>query len=242
MNAEQQVKRNIEICRLYRGGAKLQEIADTVSLTRSRVLQICSSHGLTGQRGRPKVSDEEFVRRHANIAELLNRQCLTLTEIGERVGLTRERVRQIAKRLGFVSGKTRRRICTVRTMLQNDETVRELFRKVAYIRSLGLGVKKLTTKSGHFLTKRILVNSHECLLANFHTNSDGYTTVFAQNTRRFLLHEIADGKWLVLPPMKIHTIVKLDGYMEREDYRKKHNVRQYVNAWDALRISPTAKD
>jgi hypothetical protein len=50
-----------------------------------------------------------YHRHHRRIRDLLSKDSLTFAEIGERFGVTRERVRQIARQLGMTSGRERRK-------------------------------------------------------------------------------------------------------------------------------------
>jgi hypothetical protein len=49
-----------------------------------------------------------YHRQHRRIKNLLSRDSLSFADIGERVGITRERVRQIAQQLGRATGRERR--------------------------------------------------------------------------------------------------------------------------------------
>jgi hypothetical protein len=49
-----------------------------------------------------------YHRHYRRIRGLLSKDSLTFAEIGERFGITRERVRQIARQLGMTSGRQRR--------------------------------------------------------------------------------------------------------------------------------------
>jgi hypothetical protein len=49
-----------------------------------------------------------YHRHYRRIKDLLSKDSLSFAEIGERVGITRERVRQIAQQLGGASGRERR--------------------------------------------------------------------------------------------------------------------------------------
>jgi hypothetical protein len=48
-----------------------------------------------------------YHRQHRRIRGLLSKDSLTFAEIGERFGITRERVRQIARQIGITSGRER---------------------------------------------------------------------------------------------------------------------------------------
>jgi hypothetical protein len=48
-----------------------------------------------------------YHRQHRRIKNLLSKDSLTFAEIGEKLGITRERVRQIAQQLGMATGRER---------------------------------------------------------------------------------------------------------------------------------------
>ena len=56
-----------------------------------------------GRRGRLPFSDGRFAAEHANAVEAIVTS-ETLAEAGRRIGLTRERMRQVADRLGIQAG------------------------------------------------------------------------------------------------------------------------------------------
>jgi hypothetical protein len=62
---------------------------------------VAGSHG-----GQHRLS--VYHRQHRRIKNLLSRDSLSFADIGERVGITRERVRQIAQQLGRATGRERR--------------------------------------------------------------------------------------------------------------------------------------
>src|SRR5258708_31337772 len=50
-------------------------------------------------------------RKGKLIRAMLERDCITHAEIARRIGLTRERVRQLALLMGFAAGRSRHAIC-----------------------------------------------------------------------------------------------------------------------------------
>ena len=50
-------------------------------------------------------------RKGKLIRAMLERNCITHAEIARRIGLTRERVRQLALQMGFAAGRSRHAIC-----------------------------------------------------------------------------------------------------------------------------------
>ena len=52
-----------------------------------------------------------FHRKAKLIRAMLERNCITHAQIARRIGLTRERVRQLALKMGFADGRSRHAIC-----------------------------------------------------------------------------------------------------------------------------------
>jgi len=50
-------------------------------------------------------------RKGKLIRAMLERDCITHAQIARRIGLTRERVRQLALKMGFADGRSRHAIC-----------------------------------------------------------------------------------------------------------------------------------
>lgn len=68
-----------------------------------------------------------FHQQSQRIKALLDQECMTFTEIGDRLGVSRERVRQIAKELGII-GQPRKMVCTIRRRKQKRvQVVKERF-------------------------------------------------------------------------------------------------------------------
>src|SRR5260221_12836301 len=66
-----------------------------------------------------KISESVFKRHSLSVVHrkgkliraMLERDCITHAEIARRIGLTRERVRQLALKMGFAAGRSRHAIC-----------------------------------------------------------------------------------------------------------------------------------
>jgi len=85
-------KRDKIICREYRQGMSLERIAAEWKMGRANVMRILREHSAEYQRVYPTQ------KRNQEIYRLWRGGGLTLQEIGDRYGITRERVRQIAFR------------------------------------------------------------------------------------------------------------------------------------------------
>ena len=97
--------RNAEVARLYQEGLSMCTLSERFGICISYVSQILKQQGVLARRqGRPNhgcVNDAAVQQRNEQIAHLY-KDGLTLETIGQKYGLTRERIRQIVK-LGGVS-------------------------------------------------------------------------------------------------------------------------------------------
>src|SRR5260370_39978974 len=79
-----------------------------------------------------KISESVFKRHTLSVVHrkgkliraMLERDCITHAEIARRIGLTRERVRQLALKMGFAAGRSRHAICR---MERRREEMAEFF-------------------------------------------------------------------------------------------------------------------
>lgn len=73
-----------------------------------RKLMTCECGFPASDRNRRPHRLSVYHRQHRRIKRLLSNNSLTFADIGDKFGITRERVRQIAKQLGIPSGRQRR--------------------------------------------------------------------------------------------------------------------------------------
>jgi transcriptional regulator with XRE-family HTH domain len=156
-----------------------------------------------------------FHKEGARIRALLAANCLTQTEIAKRVGLTRERIRQIAKKIGFPTGREREKVCRL-----NKLEVRSVERLEAFwekpinkalkerCKELGLSVdaefvfpSKINSVNGHI---EIFVEGRRCHVLRMTTESRGkyvYGRIMnrSENADFYLRYYDKDGSWWIFP-------------------------------------------
>src|SRR6266849_7816961 len=100
----------------------------------------------------PVPSSQARCRRHTLsvlhrkgklIRAMLERDCITHAEIARRIGLTRERVRQLALLMGFAAGRSRHAVCR---MERRKKAMPEFFQEAE---RRGFAVEPLSAKSGY---------------------------------------------------------------------------------------------
>jgi hypothetical protein len=171
-------------------------------------------------------------RKAKLIRAMLERNCITHAEIARRIGLTRERVRQLARQMGFADGRSRHAICR---MERRKKEMGEFFLEA---QKRGFPVEPLGSKSAY-------INGKLCLQrqACWHDIEQGqrkYTYLSIHRpSRRFDIcaWKLPDGRFLILPK-------KLAGFRQttfnaEESERlgtasSSHHYREYIERWSLL--------
>lgn len=182
---------------------------------------------------------------------LLESNCVTFQEIGKRLNVSRERVRQWAGVLGLRKGNDRQKICTyIRHAPERQEKaqrkadhIRPLIDKLAEQGLPGMCVGKRLVKCGNHLLhyKRIgygpfFSNGYEITtvrLARWHAPSD-FGFVVGHNSKENI--------WLVMPvekyPRNGTLFVMPRDKGERElpgAHQNRHDYPDYIDAWHLLK-------
>ena len=95
------------------------------------------------ERGYRRHTISVFHKKAKLLRAMLERNCITHSEIAKRIGLSRERVRQLALRMGFVDGRSRHAICRVE---RRKKAMPEIFVKAE---ERGFPVEPLGRKSAY---------------------------------------------------------------------------------------------
>ncbi len=166
------------------------------------------------------------------IRAMLERDCITHAEIARRIGLTRERVRQLALLMGFADGRSRHAICR---MERRKKEMAEFFLQA---QKRGFAVEPLGTGSGY-------INGKLCLQRNacWHdvgSNEHKYTFLSIRRpTVRFDIcaWKLPDGRFLILPK-KLSSFTQTT-FNPGESARlgtnsSSHYYRDYIERWSLL--------
>src|SRR6266478_2863309 len=94
-------------------------------------------------------------RKGKLIRAMLERNCITHAEIARRIGLTRERVRQLALQMGFADGRSRH---AIRRMERRRKQMAEFF---VQAQKRGFEVELLGTRSG-YINGKLGIQRKEC--------------------------------------------------------------------------------
>lgn len=173
------------------------------------------------------------------IRRLLEHDCVSFAEIGRRLRISRERVRQIAVRLGVGSGRRRQQSCRIARHIADNPRVREL-QSLARQWGLRFEAAARQTKSGMaWPAKEIRLNGFRCRLHSCPTTPKG--NVCLDPPRRtdysFFLGKSPFG-WLVIPRAQMpkkHTEFVLGRERRLPGGKKKrHDWLTFLDAWHLL--------
>ena len=171
-------------------------------------------------------------RKGKLIRAMLERNCITHAEIARRIGLTRERVRQLALQMGFADGRSRHAICR---MERRKKEMAEFFVEA---QKRGFPVEPLGRKSA-YINGKICVQRQAC----WHDIGKGkykytYLSIYRPTGRfDFCAWKLPDGRFLILPE-------ELVGFTQttfnpKESGRQgtdssSHYYREYIERWSLL--------
>jgi len=173
-------------------------------------------------------------RKGRLIRAMLERNCITHAEIGRRIGLTRERVRQLALQMGFASGRSRHAICR---MERPKKEMGEFFVKA---QERGFQVERLGTR-----TRSASINGKICIQrqACWHDIGNGkykytYLSIYRPAGRfDICAWKLPDGRFLILP-RKLAGFRQTTFNPEESDRlgtnSSSHYYRDYIERWSLL--------
>lgn len=174
-----------------------------------------------------------LVHRKAKlIRAMLARNCITQAQIARRIGVTRERVRQLAQQMGFADGKTRHAICRIE---RRKQEMKEFFVKA---QERGFEVEPLGRKSA-CIDGKICVQRQAC----WHDIVQGqckYTYInIHRPTGRFDIcaWKLPDGRFLILPKKLVgftQTSFNLKEGERPGTVSSSHYYREYIERWSLL--------
>src|SRR5467141_3279992 len=184
------------------------------------------------KRGFSRHTLSVFHKKAKLILAMLERNCIPHAEIARRVGVTRERVRQLAPQMGFADGRSRHAICR---MERRRKEMAEFFVEA---QKRGFEVELLGPRSA-YINGKLCIQRKAC----WHDIGRGeykYTYLsIRQPTGRFDIcaWKLPDGRFLILPK-------KLTGFRqttfnpEESEHHgtasSSHYYRQHIEGWSLL--------
>lgn len=170
---------------------------------------------------------------------------ITFAEIGQCVGITKERVRQIALACGVGSGRERRRACTIKKRLQTATTP-ELEKVMEEARSRGLRIERVRVRHRfhiRFCTTRLLIEEKRCqIMAAYRIRllpdypQPRYVRIRPPRTKwaDFIVYVLKDEKRK--PRISFFVVPREKAIQTAFAYPSpsKSQMAQYANAWHLL--------
>src|SRR5229473_208360 len=150
-------------------------------------------------------------RKGKLIRAMLERDCITHAQIARRIGLTRERVRQLALKMGFADGRSRHAICR---MERRRKEMAEFF---VQAQKRGFEVELLGTRSAYI---------------------NGKLSIHQPRSRfDICAWKLPDGRFLILP--KTLTSFRQTTFNPEESEHQgtassSHYYRQHIERWSLL--------
>ena len=183
-------------------------------------------------RGFKRHTVSVFHRKAKLIRAMLERDCITHAEIARRIGLTRERVRQLARQMGFADGRSRHAICR---MERRKKEMGEFF---VQAQKRGFQVEPLAKRVA-YINGKLCVERKAC----WHDiGKTGDKRVYLSIVRPKVKFDICawkipDGRVLILPEKLVgfrQTTFNPNESGHRGTASSSHHYRQHIDKWSLL--------
>lgn len=189
-------------------------------------------------------------RQNGRIRALLNKPCISFSEIGRRLGLTRERVRQIAEQFYQETGRQRQRACAINNpqyKLPSDSLASQA-EKVC--REKGFSFQFVSRQFGRrFSPNAAIIANEKCALRHCSERKNGNIVIrkplLNAEDSKFMLTPMPDGRWLIVPRSKWpdkSTEFQPAALLRPGGKSKRHDWRAYIDAWHLLGVLSKHKD
>jgi biotin operon repressor len=185
-----------------------------------------------------------YHRQHRRIRELLSNTWLSFAEIGDRFGITRERVRQIAQQLGKASGRQRQEQRTLHQQIsawQEQKVYRELIAK-GKEHGYTVAPSRRDTRKGWRIEKEIvLINGWRAHIVYMRTR--GRYLIFKRSVVRADFQVCISPIGFFIFPSKVwKTFPKGTSFSPNPStggrcglaYSQRHDYLNYLEAWKLL--------
>lgn len=175
-------------------------------------------------------------RKSSLIRALLEKDCFTYTEIAKRVGAHRERIRQVAKQMGFAVGRDRQLVCKLKTPSASQGRTPSSFFVTCQQRGFTVEMDRPQNPRTGF------VNGKLCFQRQGHLRPNGRYLHFTSPREDFdvLAVELPDHRFLILPREKApqrSTEFSLEEAHEGKSkgaYCNALYYRRYIEAWRVI--------
>lgn len=166
------------------------------------------------------------------IRAMLERNCITHAEIARRIGVSRERVRQVTVQLGLATGRSRHALCR---MERDKKEMAEFFLEA---QKRGFEVERVGTKRA-YINGKICVQRRACshkLVMKGHQYS--YLSIHRPTIQfDICAWRLPDGRFLILPKKLVgfrQTSFKLEESERKGTASSAHYYREWIERWSEL--------
>lgn len=191
-------------------------------------------------------------RQAKRLQALLSQNCMTFSEIGKRVGLSRERVRQIAKSMpGIDAGFKRMKICTFNRLESEFEDHPVLGQIKELAAAHAVQVQPVIMRQGchQVIAKRqILASGVLCSVRG--GSMYGRTVRISQRSIDpripFVIVYVQHGPTMVIPSSRypangIGFVLESKRGYHKPEYTRKHDWIGYIDAWHLIKDYATLR-
>lgn len=197
---------------------------------------ICKRCGISLYPGKAGLHRESLLhRQYKTITSLLTNNAVRDSAVARRLGVSRQRIRQLVIQLGLPPSSERRRA------FQNSEQEQRLGidRLFHTLRARGLRVSLLLTRKKRLSRRRFDINGRLCLLGAVYERRGGYVRLqrCQDDSVDFVFFPL-EAYWLVVPAKEMQrgALIRLPqlvwlGPGSRDERRP---LRALVNAWHLL--------
>jgi transcriptional regulator with XRE-family HTH domain len=171
-------------------------------------------------------------RKAKLIRAMLERNCITQADIARRIGVSRERVRQLARQLGFADGRSRHAICRLE---RRKQAMAEFFVEA---QKRGFPVEPLSARRG-YINGKLCVQRQAC----WHDLEQGqrkytYLSIHTPSGQfDICAWKLPDGRFLILP-RKLAAFRQTTFNPEESErfgtFSSSHHYREYIERWSVL--------
>lgn len=176
-----------------------------------------------------------FHRQHKRIRALLANPCIGYGEIARRIGVSRERFRQMAGAMGAQRSRARKAACRLEAELTLWWKLHRRHPVIVKAMRMGMDVKPIKTANGRLDRTLVTINSFSVVLFTISTDKRGYLKFHASIREADFYAGVSAQGIYIFPPRVIHrctatsfAVNPIAGYRVKSQH---HDYQQCREAW-----------
>ena len=180
-------------------------------------------------------------RQNRRIRALLRQPCISFSEIGRRLGLSRERVRQIANQYYQETGRQRQHACAISKPKLPPNCLALQAEKVCREKGLAFQFAGRPFDGRQFSASAAIIANEKCVLRRCSARKNGNIVVRKPRSNaddvKFMLMPMPEIRWLIVPKSKWpnKSTEFQSGALRRPGATcRRHDWRAYIDAWHLL--------